>query len=423
MSFEETEGLINVEADVAKDVHIYTVSELTKSIKCLLEDAFPAVWVEGEISNFSASSAGHIYFTLKDGLSQISCALFKNVSYKLKFKPGDGLKILCFGRISVYGPRGSYQLIVERVEPKGLGALQLAFEQLKEKLNKEGLFDPSGKKQLPYLPTRIGVVTSPTGAAIRDILNVTTRRFQNIEILINPVRVQGKGAAEEIAKAIREFNEFGQVDVLIVGRGGGSVEDLWAFNEEVVARAIFDSTIPVISAVGHHIDWTISDFVADLRAATPSAAAELVIPKKADLTQGLKDIKIRLRSALLGKFNVLRERLNSLSTSYVLRDPLNFIRQHQQRIDELAKNITVQMSHALELSRERFMRNAARLEALSPLAILNRGYSITTLLPEGRVIKSASTLKKGQELRTRLAEGELISRISEIKKKQESKNG
>ena len=263
-----------------EEKHIYTVSEITRYMRAIIEDSFPAVWVEGEISNFVLHSSGHMYFSLRDSNAVLKSAMFSRANAKLKFRPKDGMKVICFGKMSLYEPRGDYQLIVEEIEPKGVGALQLQFQELKERLSKEGLFDESHKIPVPHLPTRIGIVTSPTGAAIHDILNVVRRRFANIEIIINPVRVQGEGAKDEIAEAIRDFNRFGAIDVMIVARGGGSLEDLWAFNEEVVARAIYDSELPVISAVGHEVDYTISDFVADLRAPTPSAAAELSSPER-----------------------------------------------------------------------------------------------------------------------------------------------
>ncbi len=269
--------------NVGTEKRIYTVSEITKNIQVILEQAFPGVWIEGEISNFVLHSSGHMYFSIRDANAVLKCAMFRRANARLKFKPKNGMKIICMGAISVYKARGDYQLIVEEIEPKGIGALQLQFQQLKEKLIREGLFDQSHKVPIPFLPTRIGVVTSPTGAAIRDILNVARRRFSNVEIIINPVKVQGIGAKEEISTAINLFDELKNIDVMIVGRGGGSLEDLWPFNEEVVARAIYSSKVPIISAVGHEVDWTIADFVADFRAPTPSAAAELVIPRKEDL--------------------------------------------------------------------------------------------------------------------------------------------
>ena len=395
--------------------HIYTVSELTKHIRLIVEDSFPGIWVEGEISNFIHHSSGHIYFSLRDSGATLKCAFFKHANIKLKFKPKDGMKVIAFGAVSVYEARGDYQLIVEDVEPKGIGALQLQFQQLKEKLQKEGLFDPKYKQPIPFLPTRIGVVTSPTGAAIQDILNIARRRFSNIEIIINPVQVQGPLAKDEIALAVRQFNELKNIDVMIVGRGGGSLEDLWPFNEEVVARAIFESEIPVISAVGHEIDYTIADFVADFRAPTPSAAAELVIPKKEDLLRSINTALERLNNAISGKLDVLKEELESLRESYILRQPLNYVIQKSQRIDDLRKDMFVRIDHIVDMSGEKFNRIISKLEALGPISILKRGYSITMKLPEGIIVKDAGMLKVGDHIETRLGDGKFKSRVEEVK--------
>ncbi|NQT06663.1 MAG: exodeoxyribonuclease VII large subunit [Candidatus Omnitrophica bacterium] len=403
--------------DVDTQKHVYTVSELTKYIRVILEDTFSRVLVEGEISNYIRHSSGHIYFSLKDEGSVINCAFFKYANKNLKFKPEDGLKVLCRGRISVYDKRGQYQLYIEKIEPKGLGALQLAFEQLKEKLNKEGLFDEAHKMPIPYLPSKIGVVTSPTGAAIRDMLRVTRQRFQNIDIIINPVRVQGEGSELEIACAIEDFNRFGDVDVIIVGRGGGSLEDLWAFNEEVVARAIYNSRIPIISAVGHEVDWTIADFVADLRSPTPSAAAEAVIPKKADLIETIREHTKRLKSALTGHIEDLETRLKNLSESYIFRQPLNIIQQHQQRIDDIVKAIKTKTDHVVEIKAGLFKNLLGRLNSLSPFAVLERGYSLTTKLPGGDLVKDAKHLKRGDRVKTRLMNGLFVSSVERIEEK------
>ncbi|MDP3804461.1 MAG: exodeoxyribonuclease VII large subunit, partial [Candidatus Omnitrophota bacterium] len=338
-----------------KEKHIYTVSEITKYIRVIVEDSFPGVWIEGEISNYVLHSSGHIYFSLRDANAVLKCAFFRRANEKLKFKLKDGMKVIAFGSISVYDARGDYQLIVEEIEPKGIGALQLQFQQLKEKLQKEGLFDARHKVPIPFLPTRIGIVTSPTGAVIRDILNIARRRFSNVEIIINPVKVQGEGAKDEIAAAIRQFNKLNNIDVMIVTRGGGSLEDLWPFNEEAVARAIYESEIPVISAVGHEIDYTISDFTADFRAPTPSAAAELVIPRKEDLVNAIATSVTRLKNALAGE-----------------------VTQYEQRIDDLAKDIAIRIDHIVKMRGENFNLLTSKLETLSPLAVLNRGYSITT---------------------------------------------
>jgi len=376
---------------IKEGTYIYKVSELTSGIKAVLEDTFSDVWVEGEVSNFVAHSSGHFYFTLKDERSELRCVFFKNNNEGLKFEIKDGIYIICFGRIGVYEKRGQYQLYVSQVEPKGLGSLQLAFEQLKERLYKEGLFDPAHKKPIPLLPQRIGIVTSPTGAAIRDMLHVLEKRFANVEVIINPVKVQGEGAKEEIARAIEEFNLLKNVDVIIVGRGGGSLEDLWAFNEEIVARAIYNSSIPVISAVGHEIDWTISDFVADVRAATPSVAAELVIARKSELVEKLDSIEKKI-------------------SGY----PLDIVKEYEQHLDELEKELGSKFRHYIQLKEEEFNFIVDKIEIFSPLAVLNRGYSVTFRLPEKEIIRDASLLKKGDEIETRLAKGILKSRIEDI---------
>ncbi len=399
---------------IEKEKHIYTVSELTKYIRAIVEESFPGIWIEGEIANFVHHSSGHIYFSLRDKGATIKCAFFKYSNQKLKFEPKNGMKVICRGSVSVYEPRGDYQLIVEDLEPKGIGALQLQFQQLKEKLEKEGLFDERNKIPLPFLPTRIGVVTSPTGAAIQDIINIARRRFANIEIIINPVKVQGADAKDEIVSAIKQFNELEIIDVMIVGRGGGSLEDLWPFNEEIVARAIFASKIPVISAVGHEVDYTISDFVADFRAPTPSAAAELVIPRKEELIKLIGVALERLNNAISDKLDVLKKKLDNLKESYILRQPLNYVIQMQQRIDDLRKDMFVSIEHMVDMSGERFNRITSKLEALSPVSILNRGYSITKRLPEGLVVREAHSLKPGDLIETRLGQGKLKSKVEEI---------
>jgi len=397
-----------------KEKHIYTVSELTKYIRVILEDSFPGVWIEGEISNFTLHSSGHMYFSLKDANAVLKCAMFRRANEKLKFKPKDGMKVICFGSISVYEARGDYQIIIEEIEPKGVGALQLQFQQLKEKLTKEGLFDEHHKVPIPFLPTRIGIVTSPTGAAIRDILNIARRRFSNVEIIINPVRVQGDLAKDEIAAAIRQFNELKNIDVMIVTRGGGSLEDLWPFNEEVVARAIYDSQIPVISAVGHEVDYTISDFVADFRAPTPSAAAELVIPRKEDLANLINTAVTRLKNALSGKLDNLTEKLTTLRNSYILKQPLNIITQYEQEIDDLRKDMAIRIDHILKMRSENFNLLIGKLEVLNPLGILKRGYSVTSKMPGGIIITDTKSLKKDDIVETRLGSGKFKSRVEEV---------
>ena len=376
---------------IKEGIYIYKVSELTSSIKAVLEDSFSNIWVEGEISNFTAHASGHFYFTLKDDKSELKCAFFRSDNEKLRFQIKDGMHAICFGIVGVYEKRGQYQLYVSEVEQKGVGALQLAFEQLKERLFKEGLFEESHKKPAPVLPDRIGIVTSPTGAAIRDMLHVLKKRFANVEIIINPVKVQGEGAKEDIANAIQEFNRLNNVDVIIIGRGGGSLEDLWAFNEELVARAIYNSRIPIISAVGHEIDWTISDFVADLRAPTPSVAAELVIAKKSELVEKLDDFEKRLRDY-----------------------PLNIVNEYAQRLDEIEKDLALRCRHYLELKEENFKLLAEKIEILSPLAILNRGYSVTFKISDRSIIKEAASIKKGDMVETRLSRGSFKSKVHDI---------
>lgn len=390
--------------------HIYTVSELTHSIRGILDGAFPEIWVQGEVSNFKKHSSGHIYFTLKDKNSEFPAVLFRGVNKDLKFELKNGLEVICSGKVSLYEVKGKCQLYVDKIEPKGVGALQLAFEQMKERLSKEGLFEQKHKKPLPFLPQRIGIVTSATGAAIRDILRVLERRFANLEIILNPVKVQGEGAALEIARAIDEFNHFGQVDVLIVGRGGGSLEDLWAFNEEIVARAIYRSRIPIISAVGHEIDYTISDFVADLRVATPSAAAERVIAHKQELLDKIDNFYSRAKREIFNKIELLQHKLEK----YIFRDPSDLIQQHQQRIDELTATLDLKVKHLAEISREKYNVLLGKLQALSPLNILARGYSITLLMPQEEVIKEASAVKPGSTIKTKLAEGALVSKVEKM---------
>ncbi len=397
-----------------KEKHVYTVSELTKYARVILEDSFPAVWIEGEISNFVLHSSGHMYFSLRDAGAVLKCAMFARSNARLKFKPKDGMKVICFGKISVYEARGDYQLIAEEIEPKGIGALQLQFQQLKEKLQKEGLFDQGHKIPIPFLPTRIGIVTSPTGAAIRDILNIARRRFSNVEIIINPVKVQGESAKNEIAAAIRQFNKLDNIDVMIVTRGGGSLEDLWPFNEEAVARAIYESDLPVISAVGHEIDYTIADFVADFRAPTPSAAAELVIPRKEDLAGLINTASTRLNNALAVMVKHLAEKLDALKDSYILRQPLNLITQYEQKIDDLRKDIALRIDHFVRMWNEKFNLIDGKLEAFNPMAILKRGYSVTVKMPGEIIIKEAGSLKPGDVVETRLGKGKFVSRVEKI---------
>ena len=409
---------------MVQEREIYTVTELTSNLRMLLETEFKSVWVEGEISNYVLTSSGHSYFSIKDAGSVLNCVLFKSSRESVKFGIEDGMKVLCKGRISVYDKRGQYQLYVSKVEPQGEGALGVAFEQLKKRLEKEGLFNEESKKKIPEIPTKIGIVTSPTGAAIRDILNVATRRFPNIEIIISPVKVQGTDAKEEIANAIKVFNEYNEfieegkiedkkIDVVIVTRGGGSLEDLWPFNEEIVAYAIFESKIPVVSAVGHEIDYTISDFVSDLRAPTPSAAAELVVPLKEEIHSRIELLKETMYASFINKCSSLEEKVMRLKESYVLREPMNVLSQMRQRIDEIVSRITTAAKHRLEIKAKEFHGVCGNLNMLSPLAVLERGYSIT--FSGEKIIKSIKEIKKGQEIQTKLSEGIVTSLVEDVK--------
>jgi len=389
--------------------HILTVTQLTSQIKNLLEASFPDVWVEGEISNLSIPQSGHAYFTLKDKHAQIRAVMFRSSLRFLKFTLQQGIQVLCRGRLSVYDPRGEYQLILDYIEPKGAGALQLAFEQLKARLEKEGLFDRALKKPLPLLPRRIGIITSPTGAAIRDMLRVIKRRHPRMHILLYPAPVQGTDAAPALVEAIQYFNKAKNVDVMIIGRGGGSIEDLWAFNEEVVARAIHASRIPIISAVGHETDYTISDFVADLRAPTPSAAAEMVVASE----ERLRDIIHSLESRLIGR---MEQRIETLRASLrenirLLGDPRRRLEQAVQRVDELVHRMALGLRQHVRRDRAQLTSLTAGLDHLNPLGILSRGYSITRKVPEGVILKDAAAVMPGDLISTRLYEGEVVSRV------------
>ncbi len=392
---------------------IYTISQLNRQSRLVLESRFPSVWVEGEISNFKHHSSGHIYLTLKDESSQISAAFFNQYQRGLKFQLKDGLKVLAYCRVSIYEARGQYQLYIERVEPQGVGALQLAFQQLKERLAKEGLFSEERKRPIPKFPKTVGVITSPTGAAIQDILNVVNRRFCGTHILLFPVKVQGEGSASEIAAAIEAMNRQGEAEVLIVGRGGGSLEDLWAFNEEPVARAVFGSEIPVISAVGHETDWTICDLVADLRAPTPSAAAELVVSSRIELEARLLDRKERLASSMCGILESAQEKWKALASSAAFRQPQYLWEQFIGRVDELGRRMEGRLKSLVESKNQSFRGAMGRLNALNPLAILERGYSVT-FNEKGEIIKEIDRLSPGDTLRTRLHKGSFVSKITAI---------
>jgi exodeoxyribonuclease VII large subunit len=392
--------------------HIYSVSELTKTIKETLESSFPRLWVEGEISNFKRHSSGHLYFTLKDNNSQIRCVMWRFRAASLLFLPEDGLKVVVEGELQVYEAGGTYQLILYQLQPTGVGDLQLAFEQLKKKLLAEGLFDQSRKKKLPPFPERIGVITSPTGAAIRDIISVITRRYPPAEIFVYPVRVQGEGAKEEIVQAIKDFNEFGKVDVIVLGRGGGSLEDLWAFNEEMVARAIFASGIPIISAVGHEIDFTIADFVADKRAPTPSAASEMVVPEKRELHGILVNYLEKFTRAIQQKLHNYQIKIENFQRSYAFRRPGDMVYQKILRLDELTKNIQMLIQHRIYLQKQKLQLINKQLLALGPNSILQRGYSIC--YKDKEVVKHVNQLKPLDMVRVKLSRGDFTSQVKSV---------
>ncbi len=392
--------------------HILTVTQLTNQIKDLLEGTFSDVWVEGEISNLSVPQSGHAYFTLKDEQSQVRAVLFRSSQRFLKFTLRHGIHVICRGRVSVYETRGDYQLIIDYIEPKGIGALQLAFEQLKARLEKEGLFEIAHKRPLPLLPRRIGIITSPTGAAIRDMLRVIRRRHPRMHILIYPVPVQGAEAAPAIIEAIRYFNRERSVEVIIAGRGGGSLEDLWAFNEEAVARALYASKIPVISAVGHETDFTIADFVSDLRAPTPSAAAEMVVKSEERFRELIGLLASGLIRNMRGRIDLTRASLREYMKQ--LRSPQKMLELHMQRVDELTGRLTTGLGHHLRRDRAHLSSLAAGLDHLNPLSILSRGYSVTRKLPEGTILKDAANIEAHDLISTRLHRGELISRVEKV---------
>ena len=453
-------GIFAMDGDLGTtERRIFTISELTHSIKSLLETKFPFVWVIGEISNFHTPLSGHFYFSLKDPSAQISAVMFRGQNRNLKFRPEDGLSVIAMGRINVYEPKGIYQIIIEYLEPEGIGVLQLAFEQLKARLSAEGLFEEEHKQPVPFLPRRIAVITSPTGAVIRDILNVIGRRYPNVVIEIVPVRVQGEEAAQEIAEALYFLNEQDNAEVIVVARGGGSLEDLQAFNSELVARAIFSSHIPVVSAVGHETDFTIADFTADLRAPTPSAAAELIVPVKDDLDRLIQGITGTLRTSMTQRLRLLRER--SIRVSGRLVHPKRRIADYRLRLDDalerivrgssrelgqmrnrvhviqgrlarctpefLIQDLGIALKHygqtlasamqfCLQSKRGKIDATVARLNALSPWAVLERGFSVTRALPEYALVKDVHQVNVGQHVEITVSRG---SMVCSIERKQE----
>ena len=391
---------------------VLTVSQISSLLKETLEELFPTVWVTGEISNFRRPSSGHVYFDLKDETAVLHSVIWRSSVRALRFEPEDGQQVVCQGGIDVYPPHGKYQFIARRMEPVGEGALQLAYRQLHDRLRAEGLFDDIHKQPPPTFPQSIAFVTSPTGAAVRDFLNIAARRWPAARILIIPARVQGDDAAAEIVAGIEQANRLAAPpDVIVVGRGGGSLEDLWCFNEEIVVRSIFASRIPVISAVGHEIDTTLSDLVADVRAPTPSAAAELALPDQNEIRARLVQQQTRLKSLLTSRAAQARERLHHYANHRVFRRPLDWLRDHAQQLDDLEQRAVTALSHRLQLQRAEVESAAGRLESLSPLAVLRRGYSLTTRQSDQQIIRDANQVAQGEVIVTQLANGQLVSRV------------
>ncbi len=391
------------------DKKVLSVTELTRMIKQSLESGFSRVWLQGEISNCKRHSSGHWYFTLKDENSQISAVMWRSRADSLLFVPADGMKVQARGAITVYPPRGNYQIDVMQLLPVGVGELQMAFDRLKQKLQAEGLFDQSRKRPLPKYPERVGVITSLTGAALQDIRSVLQRRAPSLEVIGFPVRVQGPGAAEEIAGAIEVMNRLDGIDVLIVGRGGGSLEDLWPFNEEVVARAIAASAIPVISAVGHEIDFSIADFVADLRAPTPSVAAELVIQDRFDLVEIVGNIHYTMTQRVQDRIETLRVQMKRLLSSYSFNRPRDLVLQWSQRIDELDKSVLLAATHLFESAHDRHVSFEKRLEALSPRNVVQRGYAIVR--KDHRIVTTAAELADGDLAEMQFKDDSVAARV------------
>ena len=393
---------------------VYTVSQLNNYVKSLLDnnEALAHVFVTGEISNFKAHYTGHLYMSVKDETSSIKAVMFAGNASRLRFKPENGMKIIAFGSVSLFPRDGSYQLYINDMQPDGIGSLSLAFEQLKKKLEAEGLFDKRYKKEIPFFPKRVGVVTSETGAAVRDIINVISRRCPGTEIILRPVLVQGDGASKDIADAVNLFNEFNAADVLIVGRGGGSIEDLWAFNEEIVARAVFASHIPVISAVGHETDYTICDFVADLRAPTPSAAAELAVPDVLALKSELSLKKSKMYSAQLYFINYQRERLLRIESSGALKNPLLKINEDRKKIESFSERMNLSAKRLVENERGILSNYAGKLNALSPLNVIARGYSLA--FKNGNPVTDVNTLCVGDELKIKIKNGTVLAGVKSI---------
>jgi exodeoxyribonuclease VII large subunit len=398
-----------------------TVSQLTAQVRGVVEAQFPLVWVVGEVSNFTRATSGHWYFTLKDAQAQIRCAMFRGFNLRMKFDPKNGQEILARGRLTVYDPRGEYQLLVEEIQPKGMGAAELALQRLKEKLLALGYFDPRRKRPLPRPPRRVALVASPTGAAVRDMIEVFAQRWPFTEVIVKPSRVQGEGAASEIAASIQLLNRLhtnGQLplDVIVLGRGGGSAEDLWAFNEEQVAEAIFTSQIPVISAVGHEIDVTIADLVADHRAETPTAAVVALTPHREELLQELDEWSQRLMATVRRWLHLLRQRLDEFAGRPAFRRPFQRVEELEQRLDEMASRLQRAAKLRLHQAKQKLLEYSGLLESLSPLQVLARGYSLTHT-GDGKLIRDPAGLRPGDVLITTVAEGSIRSLVTETLRK------
>ncbi len=392
--------------------NVYSVSELTHTIKHLLETSLPTLWLEGEVSNFKRHYSQHLYFSLKDESSQVSAVMWRSRALKLPFQLEDGMRIRVLGNVKVYAPSGRYQFDVLEAEPVGAGSLQVAFEQLKKKIYERGWFDEARKKSLPLFPRRIALITSPTGAAIRDMLQVLKRRAPYVDVVVLPVAVQGEKASGEIAAAIERCNRHSLADVIIVGRGGGSLEDLWAFNEEEVVRAIHNSAIPVVSAVGHEIDYTLADLVADLRAPTPSAAAELVVMDKEELNTRLDEYRARLKQALEAMLSQQRQNLNRLENSYILRRWDDRLFQAHQYIDGLQTRLDAAMAVKIHQAQSRLEKTEATLKSTHPKTLMARGYSLTSI--NGKIVSSVAVLNKGDTIKTEFLDGNIESTVERI---------
>jgi exodeoxyribonuclease VII large subunit len=391
------------------DVRVFSVTEITRQIKLLLEDSFPALWVEGEISNYKSHHSGHMYFTLKDADAQISCVMWRSRASTLNLEIKDGLKIRVYGTLRLYEKSGRYQLDLIRVESTGVGELQAEFERLKQKLHDEGLFDPLNKKDIPKFPHKIGIITSPTGAALQDILSIANRRSPSTDIALLGVKVQGEGAAEEIARAINIFNTRYPVDVLIVGRGGGSLEDLWPFNEDIVARAIFGSDIPVVSAVGHEIDITISDFVSDLRAPTPSAAVELVLQDDDEIRQWLLEQSQRHKKKLIDQIARLKSDIINIQNSYSFRRPKDILQSYILQIEEITQRVFLALKHKTAKERVLLENFKYQLHSLNPHNVLNRGYSM--VFKDEKLVSSVDMIEIDDKLSVKLKDGNISSQV------------